>query len=58
MHGYQLVSELESRDVQDWAAISRPQVYYSLNKLLKQKFVGVAKDAYSSTQIHAQKIIF
>ena len=44
MHGYQLVSELERRDVQDWAAISRPQVYYSLKKLLKQKLTTVASD--------------
>ena len=48
MHGYQLVSELEVRDVQDWAAISRPQVYYSLNKLLKQKLISEAKDSDSS----------
>lgn len=45
MHGYQLVSELEARDVQDWAAISRPQVYYSLNKLLEQKLIREAKDS-------------
>ncbi len=48
MHGYQLVSELEIREVRDWAAISRPQVYYSLNKLVKQKLVVEAKDADSS----------
>lgn len=48
MHGYQLVSELEIREVKDWAAISRPQVYYSLNKLTKQKLVAEAKDADSS----------
>ena len=33
MHGYDLNQELERRDVRDWAGISRPQVYYSLNKL-------------------------
>lgn len=48
MHGYQLVSELDIREVKDWAAISRPQVYYSLNKLTKQKLVTEAKDADSS----------
>jgi len=33
MHGYQANSELERREVRDWAGISRPQVYYSLDKL-------------------------
>jgi DNA-binding PadR family transcriptional regulator len=33
MHGYQVNLELERRNVRDWARISRPQVYYSLEKL-------------------------
>jgi len=33
MHGYQANVELERRQVQDWAGVSRPQVYYSLEKL-------------------------
>jgi DNA-binding PadR family transcriptional regulator len=33
MHGYQANLELERRCVRDWAAISKPQVYYSLEKL-------------------------
>jgi len=33
MHGYQANAELERRCVRDWAAISRPQIYYSLEKL-------------------------
>jgi DNA-binding PadR family transcriptional regulator len=45
MHGYQLVTELEIREVQDWAAISRAQVYYSLNKLLKLKHITETKDS-------------
>lgn len=45
MHGYQLVTELEVREVKDWAAISRPQVYYSLNKLLSLKLISEAKDS-------------
>ncbi len=44
MHGYQLVSELELRDVQDWAAISRPQVYYSLKKLFSLKFIFLTSE--------------
>jgi DNA-binding PadR family transcriptional regulator len=33
MHGYQVNFELERRNVREWAAISRPQIYYSLEKL-------------------------
>ena len=33
MHGYQANLELVRREVQDWAGISRPQVYYSLENL-------------------------
>src|SRR5579859_5653788 len=33
MHGYQVNLELERRCIRDWAAISRPQIYYSLDKL-------------------------
>ena len=35
MHGYQANAELERRKVRDWAAISRPQIYYSLEKLAR-----------------------
>jgi len=35
MHGYQANAELVRREVQDWAGISRPQVYYSLEKLAR-----------------------
>jgi DNA-binding PadR family transcriptional regulator len=33
MHGYQANLELERRQIRDWASVSRPQVYYSLEKL-------------------------
>lgn len=39
MHGYQANAELERRQVRDWAGISRPQVYYSLEKLLRSDLV-------------------
>ncbi|HKN74573.1 MAG TPA: PadR family transcriptional regulator [Candidatus Acidoferrum sp.] len=35
MHGYQANAELVRREIKDWAGISRPQVYYSLEKLAK-----------------------
>lgn len=39
MHGYEANAELERREVRDWAGISRPQVYYSLEKLARLKLV-------------------
>ncbi|HKV60493.1 MAG TPA: PadR family transcriptional regulator [Candidatus Acidoferrum sp.] len=36
MHGYQANQELERREIRDWANLSRPQVYYSLEKLAKR----------------------
>jgi DNA-binding PadR family transcriptional regulator len=33
MYGYQVNLELERRCVREWAGISRPQIYYSLEKL-------------------------
>ena len=35
MHGYQANAELVRRAIKDWAGISRPQVYYSLEKLAR-----------------------
>jgi DNA-binding PadR family transcriptional regulator len=39
MHGYQANLELERREIRDWAGISRPQVYYSLEKLARAGMV-------------------
>jgi DNA-binding PadR family transcriptional regulator len=39
MHGYQAHLELERREVRDWAAISKPQIYYSLEKLRRLSLI-------------------
>jgi DNA-binding PadR family transcriptional regulator len=44
MHGYQANLELEHRQVQDWAGVSRPQVYYSLEKLARLGLIAEAGD--------------
>jgi DNA-binding PadR family transcriptional regulator len=44
MHGYEANLELERRQVRDWAGISRPQVYYSLDKLAR---LGLIRSAES-----------
>ena len=43
MHGYQANLELERRQVRDWAGVSRPQVYYSLEKLARLGLIGAAE---------------
>lgn len=44
MHGYEANLELERREVRDWAGISRPQIYYSLDKLSR---LGLIRGAVS-----------
>jgi DNA-binding PadR family transcriptional regulator len=43
LHGYQANAELERREVRDWAGISRPQVYYSIEKLAQLRLVRPAE---------------
>ena len=47
-HGYQANLELERREVRDWAGISRPQVYYSLQKLAHAKLIRPAGRAQTA----------
>src|SRR5438270_7991451 len=59
MHGYQANLELERRQVRDWAAVSKPQVYYSLEKLARagllrrletgQPAAGPERDTFETT---------
>src|SRR5579864_5391176 len=48
MHGYEANLELERRQVRDWAGISRPQVYYSLEKLSR---LGLIRGAESDEPV-------
>ncbi len=45
MHGYVANLELERRCIRDWAAISRPQVYYSLEKLAAAGLIRASHSA-------------
>jgi DNA-binding PadR family transcriptional regulator len=40
MHGYEANALLEFRKVRDWAGVSRPQVYYSLDKLARRGLIS------------------
>ena len=49
MHGYEVNATLENRQIRDWAAVSRPQIYYSLDKLTGFGLIRVtAEDAPSA----------
>ena len=60
MCGYQANLELERRCIRDWAAVSRPQVYYSLEKLAHARMLegsetaepaaGPERRAYKTTE--------
>ena len=43
MHGYGLVKRLDESNLQEWAAVSRAQVYYSLKKLVNAGFLEPAQ---------------
>ena len=48
MHGYQANALLEFRKVRDWAGVSRPQVYYSLDKLARLGLIASAETEESA----------
>src|ERR1051325_3940453 len=43
MHGYEVNATLEERKIREWAPVSRPQIYYSLDKLTKLKLIRVTE---------------
>ena len=40
-HGYEVNATLNERNIREWAAVSRPQIYYSLDKLTRLKLIRV-----------------
>jgi DNA-binding PadR family transcriptional regulator len=44
MHGYEVNATLENRNIRDWAPVSRPQIYYSLDKLTALGLICVGSD--------------
>lgn len=49
-HGHAIWTRLADCDVEDWAAVSRAQVYYSLGKLADQELIRPAQDASAETR--------
>lgn len=58
MHGYQLNQELLQREVRDWAAVSRAQVYYSLKKLHEQGLITAEFDDTAAPSTGPERSIF
>lgn len=56
MHGYEANAELERRQVRDWAGISRPQIYYSLEKLARLGLVRAAES--DEPQVGPERRVF
>lgn len=49
MHGYEVNSTLEDRKIREWAPVSRPQIYYSLDKLTELQLIRItAEDSASA----------
>src|ERR1700738_2294237 len=46
-HGYAVYAELQRRQVEEWASVSRAQIYYSLEKLAAEGHIASARDADS-----------
>jgi DNA-binding PadR family transcriptional regulator len=44
MHGYEVNMTLETRQIREWAPVSRPQIYYSLDKLLELRLIRITSD--------------
>jgi DNA-binding PadR family transcriptional regulator len=48
MHGYEANALLEFRKVRDWAGVSRPQVYYSLDKMARGGLIRAVRQREDS----------
>ncbi len=44
MHGYEVNATLEDRKIREWAPVSRPQIYYSLDKLTRLGLIRAGAD--------------
>ena len=49
-HGHAIWTRLAECDVEDWASVSRAQVYYSLGKLADQELIRPAQDVGAVTR--------
>lgn len=48
MHGYEVNATLEDRKIREWAPVSRPQIYYSLDKLTRLRLIRIAAEDTAS----------
>ena len=43
-HGYDVNATLDERQIREWAPVSRPQIYYSLDKLVALGLIRIVSD--------------
>ena len=55
MHGYEINQQLGYRNASDWVEISKPQIYYSLEKLVNGNVIAPASDPDSTQGPDRQK---
>jgi DNA-binding PadR family transcriptional regulator len=48
MHGYEVNATFEDRKIREWAPVSRPQIYYSLDKLTRLRLIRIAAEDTAS----------
>src|SRR5450432_901285 len=48
MHGYEVNATLEDRKIREWAPVSRPQIYYSLDKLTRLRLIRITAEDTAS----------
>ena len=58
MHGYAVVREYERQEVADWAAVSRPHVYYALAKLARRSLVVPVGEPVSAVATGRRRTVF
>ncbi|MBC7806732.1 MAG: PadR family transcriptional regulator [Akkermansiaceae bacterium] len=57
-HGYEINAELARRNVEDWAGVSRPQVYYSLKKLAGLGMIAATAQAREKGVRSAERQVY
>jgi DNA-binding PadR family transcriptional regulator len=56
MHGYELLREFDQQEVTEWASVSRPHVYYALQKLARLGLILEVADTTSSISARSRAV--
>lgn len=56
MHGYELLREFDQQEVTEWARVSRPHVYYALQKLARLGFTESIPENVEPSSVRGRMI--